>query len=110
MNEPDPMAPRAEATYYALIGEGFPRARPLGIVRRRLMPDGVEDEALNRDLNWDYTDYLFKHQLGLESGEHIEITRDEAQQLVAQFRQRVEAAREREQSEEEIDSEGRPEH
>lgn len=65
-------------TYYAKIREGFPRDRPSGIVRRRIVNGVTCDEAFTRNLRWEPTEYLRLYELGHNDVEHVEITQAEA--------------------------------
>ncbi len=70
-------------TYYAKIGDGYPRTSPRGVVRRRFL-DGVSyDEAFTRNLRWEATEYLRLYELGHNEVDHVEITEAEADAFVA---------------------------
>jgi hypothetical protein len=69
-------------TYYARIDEDFPRERPAGIVRRRLVNGVTVDEAFTRNLRWEPTEYLRRYELGHNDDDHVEITAAEADAFV----------------------------
>ncbi|MFJ8308823.1 MULTISPECIES: pentapeptide repeat-containing protein [unclassified Streptomyces] len=70
-------------TYYAKIGEGYPRSSPRGIVRRRFLDGVAYDEAFTRNLRWEPTEYLRLYELGHNEIDHVEITEQEADSFVA---------------------------
>lgn len=72
-----------EITYYAKIGEGYPRSSPRGIVRRRFLDGVAYDEAFTRNLRWEPTEYLRLYELGHNEVDHVEITGAEADAFVA---------------------------
>ncbi|MET9919409.1 hypothetical protein ABZZ04_20245 [Streptomyces sp. NPDC006435] len=67
-------------TYYARVGEGYPRSSPRGILRRRLVGREAEthDEAFTRDLRWEPTEYLRLYELGHNDIDHVQISEREA--------------------------------
>ncbi|MFG3099441.1 hypothetical protein ACGFZL_02730 [Streptomyces sp. NPDC048182] len=67
-------------TYFAKIREGYPRERPSGILRRRLVgrDDTSYDEAFTRNLRWEPTEYLRLYELGHNDVDHTEISEIEA--------------------------------
>ncbi|MCX5385666.1 pentapeptide repeat-containing protein [Streptomyces sp. NBC_00083] len=77
----DPAAP--PVTYYAKIGDGYPRSSPRGIVRRRFLDGVAYDEAFTRNLRWEPTEYLRLYELGHNEIDHVEITEAEADAFVA---------------------------
>ncbi|MFG3282909.1 pentapeptide repeat-containing protein [Streptomyces sp. NPDC048111] len=77
----DPAA--APVTYYAKIGDGYPRSGPRGIVRRRFLDGVAYDEAFTRNLRWEPTEYLRLYELGHNEVGHVEITEAEADAFVA---------------------------
>ncbi|MFI6687048.1 pentapeptide repeat-containing protein [Streptomyces sp. NPDC050485] len=70
-------------TYYAKIGEGYPRSSPRGIVRRRFLDGVAYDEAFTRNLRWEPTEYLRLYELGHNEVDHVEITEEAADSFVA---------------------------
>uniref|UniRef100_A0AAU2V202 Pentapeptide repeat-containing protein n=1 Tax=Streptomyces sp. NBC_00003 TaxID=2903608 RepID=A0AAU2V202_9ACTN len=72
-----------EITYYAKIGDGYPRSSPRGIVRRRFLDGVAYDEAFTRNLRWEPTEYLRLYELGHNDVDHVEITEEEADAFVA---------------------------
>ncbi|MFD7020056.1 pentapeptide repeat-containing protein [Streptomyces sp. NPDC059928] len=69
-------------TYYAKIGEGYPRSGPRGVVRRRFLDGVAYDEAFTRNLKWEPTEYLRLYELGHNEVDHVEITEQEADSFV----------------------------
>ncbi|MDB1086311.1 hypothetical protein PJ985_01825 [Streptomyces sp. ACA25] len=74
----DALDAEGQITYHAKIGAGFPKDRPRGIVRRRIAGDGTYDEAFTRNLRWEPTEYLRRHELGHNEVDHVRITEREA--------------------------------
>ncbi|MHC5257644.1 pentapeptide repeat-containing protein [Streptomyces sp. UC4497] len=75
-------SPADTTTYYARVGNGFSRSNPAGVVRRRRAEAVVRDEAFTRNLRWEATEYLRRHELGHNDDEHVEITSAEADEFV----------------------------
>ncbi|GAA2236056.1 hypothetical protein GCM10010413_40310 [Promicromonospora sukumoe] len=70
------------ATYHALLPPGLPPDRASGVVRRRgTGPDAV-DQAFTRNLHWEPTEFLRRSALGMETTEHVEITAQQAADVV----------------------------
>jgi hypothetical protein len=76
-------------TYFAKIGRDHPRERPLGIVRRIHTEPVPTDEAFCRDLQWHPTEYLHRHWLGHNTVGHVEITEEEAEAVIARWREQL---------------------
>jgi hypothetical protein len=74
----DALDAEGRITYYAKVGEDYPRSNPRGIVRRRVDDDRTYDEAFTRNLRWEPTEYLRLYELGHNEADHIEITEVEA--------------------------------
>jgi hypothetical protein len=78
-----------EITYYAVIDELSSRDRPAGLFRRtRTMAGGLRDEAFTRTLAWRSSTSLDSAERGDLENEFIEITEEEANQLMEQLRTR----------------------
>ena len=74
-------------TYYAIVNEFSTRERPAGLFRRRYFDDGgMEDEAFSRDLEWRRSWLLASAERGDTANDFVEISADEADQIVARFR------------------------
>ncbi|MGD6742821.1 hypothetical protein ACOKM3_13365 [Streptomyces sp. BH106] len=71
---------RGHNTYFAKIRDGYPRDRPSGILRRRVVGRGRRtfDEAFTRNLEWQPSEYARLHELGHNDVEHAEISEAEA--------------------------------
>ena len=76
-------------TYYAVVNDLGSRDRPAGVFRRTYTEDGGRsDEAFTRNLRWEYSTSLISAERGDLLNEFIEITEDEANQLMEQLRAR----------------------
>ena len=79
-----------KVTYYAVVNDLSSRERPAGVFRRTYTEDGGRsDEAFTRKLQWEYSTSLISAERGDLRNEFIEITEDEANQIVARIRARV---------------------
>jgi hypothetical protein len=78
-----------KVVYYAVIDELSSRERPAGLFRRTYTEEGgLRDEAFTRGLVWKNSSTLFSAERGDLENEFIEITEDEANQLMEQLRVR----------------------
>jgi hypothetical protein len=76
-------------TYYAIVNELSSRERPAGVFRRIYFEvGGKRDEAFTTDLEWERSASLVSAERGDLLNEFIEITEDEASQLMEQLRAR----------------------
>ncbi|MCX4845080.1 hypothetical protein [Streptomyces sp. NBC_00893] len=82
-------------TYYARIGEGYPRSSPRGILRRRLVGREAEthDEAFTRGLRWEPTEYLRRYELGHNDVDHVQISEREAAAFIESTVKRLSGSR-----------------
>jgi hypothetical protein len=79
-----------KVTYYAIIDDLSSREHPAGVLRRiYFQAGGRRDEAFSRDLVWERTAMLVSAERGDLENEFIEITEDEANQIVERIRARV---------------------
>jgi hypothetical protein len=79
-----------KVTYYAVVNDLSSRERPAGVFRRTYTEDGGRsDEAFTRNLRWEYSTSLISAERGDLENEFIEITEDEANQIMEQIRARV---------------------
>ena len=79
--------------YYAVIDELSSRERPAGVFRRTYTEgDGRCDEAFTRNLEWKRSPSLVSAERGDLQYEFIEITEDEANQIVDRIRATVTGA------------------
>jgi hypothetical protein len=77
-------------TYYAVVNDFSSREQPAGVFRRTYTEDGGRsDEAFTRNLQWEYSTSLVSRERGNLDNEFIEITEDEADQIVARIRARA---------------------
>jgi hypothetical protein len=80
-------------TYYAVVNDLSSRERPAGVFRRTYTEDGGKsDEAFTRNLIWEYSTSLISAERGDLDNEFIEITQDEASQIMEQIRAKVTGA------------------
>ncbi len=70
------------ATYHALLRPGLPPDRASGVVRRRGTGADAVDQAFTRNLHWEPTEFLRRSALGMETTEHVEITAQQAADVV----------------------------
>jgi hypothetical protein len=77
-------------TFYAIIDDLSSRLRPAGVLRRTYFETGGRrDEAFSRDLVWKPTALFVSAERGDLQNEFIEITEDEANQIVDRIRSTV---------------------
>ena len=80
--------------FYAIIDGLSSRERPAGVLRRTYFDTGGRrDEAFSRDLVWKPTALLVSAERGDLKNEFIEITEDEANQIVDRIRATVTGAK-----------------
>jgi hypothetical protein len=78
-----------QARYYAVIDYRATRENPAGIARRRhLEGGGFQDEALARDLSWQFTPVIVEWKRAESTDDLVEVTEDEANRIIEQFRAR----------------------
>ena len=76
-------------TYYAVVDDLSSREQPAGVFRRIYFEaGGKRDEAFTTDLVWERSPSLVSTERGDLQNEFIEITEDEANQLMEQLRAR----------------------
>jgi len=75
--------------YYAVVNDLSSRERPAGLFRRTYFASGGRrDEAFTRSLIWKSSPSLVSAERGDLDNDFIEITEDEANQLMEQLRAR----------------------
>lgn len=80
-------------TYYAVVDDLSSRAQPAGVFRRTYTEDGGRsDEVFTRDLTWEFSPELISAERGDLQYQFIEVTKDEANQIVARIRAEVTGA------------------
>jgi len=79
-----------KVTYYAVVDDLSNREQPAGVFRRTYTEDGGRsDEAFTRNLAWEFSPLLFSAERGDLQNKFIEITEDEANQIVERIRAKV---------------------
>ena len=82
-----------KVTYYAIINDLSRREQPTGVFRRTYFEaGGRRDEAFTRNLIWERSASLVSAERGDLQNEFIEITEDEANQIVDRIRATVTGA------------------
>jgi hypothetical protein len=80
-------------TYYAIVDDLSSREQPAGVLRRIYFETGGRhDEAFSQHLAWERTAMLVSAERGDLQNEFIEITEDEANQIVERIRAEVTGA------------------
>jgi hypothetical protein len=80
-------------TYYAIVDELSSRDQPAGVLRRIYFEaGGRRDEAFSQALVWERTSLFVSAERGDLQNDFIEITEDEANQIVARIRAKVTGA------------------
>jgi len=76
-----------KVTYDAVLNALSSRERPAGVFRRTYTEDGGRlDEAFTWNLIWEFSPLLISAERGDLQNEFIEITEDEANQIVDRIR------------------------
>jgi hypothetical protein len=79
-----------KVTYYAVVDDLSSRERPAGVFRRTYFESGGRrDEAFSRKLIWERSSSLVSAERGDMQNEFVEITEDEANQIVERIRAKV---------------------
>jgi hypothetical protein len=73
-------------TFYAILGGGTTVDRPSGLLRRLQYDNGREDEGLQKDMSWRRTSLLIEHEHGSSEEEFVEVTHEQASDIVRYFR------------------------
>ncbi len=81
-----------KVTYYAVVNRRSTRERPAGVFRRIYSDSGRSDEAFTRNLSWESSVSLISAERGDLENDFIEITEDEANQIVERIRAEVTGA------------------
>jgi hypothetical protein len=82
-----------KVTYYAVVNDLSSRERPAGVLRRTYFEaGGRRDEAFTRNLVWERSVSLVSAERGNMQNEFVEITEDEANQIVDRIRATVTSA------------------
>ena len=79
-----------QVTYYAVVDDLSSRRQPAGVFQRSYTEDGGRsDEVFTRDLTWEFSPELISAERGDLQYQFIEVTEDEANQIVARIRAEV---------------------
>jgi hypothetical protein len=79
-----------KTTHYAIVDDLSSRERPAGVLRRIYFESGGKrDEAFSQHLRWERTSLLVSSERGDLQYEFIEVSEDEANQIVAWIRTEV---------------------
>jgi hypothetical protein len=82
-----------KVTYYAVVDDLSSRERPAGLFRRTYTDDGGRsDEVFTRNLIWEFSPALISAERGDLQNDFIEITEDEANQIMERIRAKVTGA------------------
>jgi hypothetical protein len=82
-----------KVTYYAVVNALSSLERPAGVFRRTYFESGGRrDEAFTRNLIWERSVSLVSAERGDLQNEFVEITEDEANQIVGRIRATVTGA------------------
>ena len=77
-------------TYYAIVDELSSREKPAGVFRRTYFDDGgMEDEAFTQNMSWERSWLLASAERGDIANDFVEISEEEASQIVARFREQA---------------------
>jgi hypothetical protein len=79
-----------QITYYAIFDEGGSPDRPVGVFRRVKGDSGQVDEVFSRHLKWEFSPLLYSAERGDTMYDFVQITEDEADQIVTRIRETVE--------------------
>lgn len=76
-----------EITYYAIMDYRSTPEEPAGIARRRMLESGgFQDEALNRELEWEFTPLIVAWKRAESTDDLVEVSEEEANRIIERFR------------------------
>jgi hypothetical protein len=78
-----------KTTYYAMVDDYSSREEPAGVLRRVEGDKAEYDEAFTRALEWERSSSLYSYERGNMDVKFVEITEDEANQIVERIRRTV---------------------
>jgi hypothetical protein len=81
--------PQQSITYYAIVDDLSSREGPAGVLRRSYRDGGRRDEAFTRDLLWQRSSLLISAERGDLENEFVEITAEQANEIVNRITQSV---------------------
>ena len=78
-----------EIKYYAIVDRWSTPDDPAGLARRRRPPTGgFRDEAIDRNLNWQFTPLIVEWERAESTDDLVAISEEEADRIVERFRAR----------------------
>jgi len=78
-----------EVKYYAIVDSWSTREEPAGLARRRWpVTGGFRDEAIDRNLTWQFTPLIVAWERAESTDDLVEISEEEANRIVEGFRAR----------------------
>jgi hypothetical protein len=78
-----------KTTYFAIVDDLSSRQEPAGVLRRIEDADGESDEVFTRELVWKRSSSLYSAERGNLDNKFIQITKDEAEQIIERIRAAV---------------------
>jgi hypothetical protein len=75
-----------KVTYFAMTDVHTSRERPRTVFRRVETREGRTDELFSRNLKWELSPLLYSAERGDTMFDFVEITADEADQVIARIR------------------------
>ncbi len=76
-----------EIRYYAIVDRWSTPENPAGLARRRRpATGGFRDEAIDRNLTWQFTPLIVEWERAESTDDLVEISEEEADRIVEQFR------------------------
>ena len=77
-------------TYYAVVDELSSREQPAGVFRRTYFDDGgMDDEVFTGNMAWQRSGLLASAERGDTTNDFVEISEEEANQIVEGFRRQA---------------------
>ena len=78
-----------EVRYYAIVDRWSTPENPAGLARRRRpTTGGFRDEAIDRNLAWQFTPLIVEWERAESTDDLVEISEEEADRIVERFRAR----------------------
>jgi hypothetical protein len=77
-----------DTTYYAIVDDLATVQNPAGLARRRFSTDGFDDEAIDRNLTWQFTPLIVEWERAQSTDDLVEVSEEEAERIIARFREK----------------------